>query len=343
MALVRLDGKIISISGTCGGDVWKRDASGQHITAKQRHVKKPRSTEQQEQNDWYGEKKKHEHNDTTPDPDDMDPPPGTAFAILRPETIFYFLQRSILKPDMHSTELAGDPLWDIKFWLDHNPDGWQNIPLITYDWALMFMCKWWWEAYTLSGGTPELGLWNAITKMGQASAYCAAGTSASTIVLFSIFVALAAYAAYATFYSREYIHHDFPMYAILLLNVSGTFWGRIYHRHSEKMFDILPGPPIIVPGLLHVKSNDPYYYGIHDWHYSELYETLLDKLYHWNTYQWERLRTHFICDGYQTGTPFIRAKMPYVFIADYHPPIGWTYDGTTPFDFVDDMFDETPW
>ena len=60
MALAKLGDGITSITGTFGGSVFKRDASGQHITSKQRHVKKERTPEQKAQNNWYSQIKRTE-------------------------------------------------------------------------------------------------------------------------------------------------------------------------------------------------------------------------------------------------------------------------------------------
>ena len=53
MALIKTGGGVTDIRGTVGGDVYKRDKSGLHITAKSRIVKKIPSTKQQLQQNWY--------------------------------------------------------------------------------------------------------------------------------------------------------------------------------------------------------------------------------------------------------------------------------------------------
>lgn len=53
MTLIKTSSGIIDITGRVGGDIYKRDASGLHITAKNRYVRKPKTQRQIDQNNWY--------------------------------------------------------------------------------------------------------------------------------------------------------------------------------------------------------------------------------------------------------------------------------------------------
>lgn len=343
MALAKKNSFITSITGKFGGNVFRHDNSGQHVYAYPRIVKKQPTDDQRDQRTWYKELKSVEAKNGVPKDETMEEPDLPAYAIYRPSEFFFYRQRSIFQPAMETVVVDDASLFQIELWVDTHEFLWHQIPNSTRDFVITFMCKWWWQAYKLSGGTPELGLWNAIQKITFAAEYCASGTVASLVPIMSLFAVLALVAAVAVFYSRDYVRHVFPEMAVLLWNETGVYWGRMIHRQSNQMFDFLLGPPVSPQGCIHgLMPDSAFRYG-NDWVYWELIEGFKERSFYWETNQWERLRNYFISDGYLIKPAIVRSCLKNLWPPFTYVQNGYTYDGTTPFAYIDDIYDETPW
>jgi hypothetical protein len=139
MALAKMGGGIVSIKGTAGGQIYKTDKSGQHITGPQRRVKSTPSTAQKEQRAWYTSLKRGELINVNPPENPIETPRTPGISIYSMDYMIVDRQWHESGPEpvnmcKASIESPAVNAWWHRFYPNSELNA--NVP---YSWAVDYM------------------------------------------------------------------------------------------------------------------------------------------------------------------------------------------------------------
>lgn len=247
MALSKLGKGITSITGKLGGDVYKRDSSGQHIISKPRTLHKLSSPDQHKQRAWYSGHKKHEHLDPGPRiPDDPPKDPFTA-RVYSIHNITTFRDPSVFDPTpvvppddpVLKASLLDQfmPYWNPE-WTKYGID----LPLIS---ELLF--HYYWIAKFTWGVIHEHACLFAIE---QTLIWCQRAITIGKIIAKSAWVACVVSAfIYQVwhFFEGHWGQINFGHWDMILRTSNKLYWAGLQSRPGKKMYEVCQGPELLLP------------------------------------------------------------------------------------------------
>jgi len=341
MTLIKLDGKIISITGRVGGTVFKRDGSGQHATALARRAASMPSNGQKEQQNWYGQKKYCERHGPLPGPRDLHPPTPPGVAISSVDAIHWEELASEDEPSMEVVWVEASVEDIFRIYVNTNWHWISTIPGITPELAFKLLCKWYWEL-TRAHGIPQVGaLHRVFQHMDNLAFFIEPAFVESLIALAQLVIVITIGAVIGHLLYKATQGHSFVTGEGIIRIGNDIYWARLIRRPSQHMGDFMLGPPIFLPGVSHdihevfplTKANT--------FNYNLLYDHVLYRNGQWFVIYDSKIVTEFVGDGYWIKDGVYRARLSETQWNRYGVPVGWTYPYENPFGFVDHIYDPT--
>ena len=250
MALAKTTPGIISITGKMAGNVFKRDASGQHVVSYPRKLSKPSSALQKPQRAWYGEHKRDERED--PLPKDPTKPPKTqnsafVFSLVAATT---YRDWTILEPD--HVPLPDDPVvWAEALVLALNympPNG--GLIGITQELIAWLLYRYYWLGNLMWGMDPA-DCWTLSTSL-TVEWLNRAMANGRTLITSQWITAISHALTYTkgSASSNHWGHLTFHKWNLLLSTKTALIWAGLVARPSPEMLTIykVPYPTPETPG-----------------------------------------------------------------------------------------------
>jgi hypothetical protein len=338
MALIKTDSNITDIRGTVGGQNFKRDASGLHIIAKQRHVKKTRTPEQQSQNDWYCQLKREEHHGGPPAPDEPEPQ-ATGTALVYPAAWIGFIkQRTIIQPGVinmndHPEDIATAGVFVLDNW-----DIFRQIPGLTPLIVSEMVVKLFYEYVYTWGVVPA-----EATLLAQQEVLAWANVTIAKNAIFFTRIVGAGYAGIILcaviydFFKRRVVYHNFTTgQAVIEIN-RNFYWGNLVARPSQYMFDFAIGPALPGPPITTYLHYSPDSYITYPTTFLKLYQSIIERTLYWDVYTWDTIDLSSRFAAYRTQTGLYRSRLDSDYAHYYNHAIGWKISGD-PFAFVANIY-----
>jgi hypothetical protein len=342
MALIKTDPLITSISGKMAGNVFKRDASGQHVVSMPRILHKPSTPLQKKQRAWYSGHKKHERKD--PDPLEPDDPPNDpdTFKIYALRIITTFRDPSIFKPagfappdNPEEKEYAASIM--TPYWLDNKPAleavgfSLYSISMICY--RYFYICQWTW-------GVVPAEAWS--TAIEYTIIFC------NKVIFLGKLLPIAGYVSIllaawiyqiGVFFAGHWGHLTFTKWQLVVRGMFSLNWGGLYAHRTDKMYDVAVGPSMALPMYL------AWYEPERDWHRAVFFEP--SKQFQWLTgsiafwYTWTNHNLHlvYLAEAHKTGLGIMR------FLGDefcdwyLNMPVGYEIDPSSSLEYINNLHD----
>jgi hypothetical protein len=330
MALSKLAPGIISITGKMAGNVFKRDASGQHTVSYPRVLHKPSTTEQKKQRAWYGEHKRHERIDPGPRiPDEPPKDPFTARVYSLIDTVTY-KDPSVFKPP--GAPEPDDP--EIRayaasimspYFLEHE----QALKAIGLD--LVFITElcyhyFWIARYTWGLITAEC--WPEAVQL--TISFCEKSLLYAKLSIpvtwAAIIVAALIYSVYEFFAGHLGTLH-FDRWNMMLRTSTNLYWAGLQAHPTKEMYTILQGPEVALPLYLSWYEEQRDYQYIVYFEPGHLFQFLTSSWAFWYTWTFGRIYLAIVGDAHPVaagewrmqGTEWSRyyLNMP---LGAYYPP-----------------------
>lgn len=324
MALIKTDGQIVDIRGRVGGDVFKRDSSGLHVTKLAGTVKKPPTDEQKKQRNWYTHKKYQESRHGWPiEPYDVPDTPNTAL-IYSLEWISAHRQPSLAPPTEKQVEFAGfwpDQIWN---WVLNNYNPAWAIWGMSKDLMFLLTLKWF-HALAYTKGFPL-----AVAFAGAKTnfmAFISAQASAVAAPAFGFWLGLIGMDMYFSFLVwlegvKGFV--TFTKGRVLIRTQYNLSWGNLVARPSTKMFDFYACASLACKSWQWYIIPDRQTYQLHFLFFNELWQTAAQKLLWWYVYSWQQARCRWRGYAYKADTDLFRMQCSEGQRQYWDVPVGYT-------------------
>ena len=341
MALIKTTPGIIDIRGTCGGDVYKRDSSGLHITSYQRTLDKNRTTRQQEQNDWYCALKRAEYSRKILQPTDQEPRSPKSGFIYKALDFTFNMRRTLTNPDTST--------------IDSDPSIREHAePIVALHAAEIAMV----DSLTMEEANRMImKIFARQTKtfrypVNVAEIFCEDALTHSLgfwlrnpqVQLFTLasfyLTALTIVYEIADFFTEHIYRHFFGTGESLFYYNGIWYWCNLIERLSQKMFRFQFGPSMpfrpLATFFFPEREGGVSYYLDYFGAFSDVYFGLVwNNVYHWGYLNvLEREEAFEMKDG--TFLCCVENGID----TFYDVPIGWHITGN-PFNFIDEIYDGT--
>lgn len=250
MALAKTGDGIISITGKMAGNIFKRDASGQHVTSCQRHVGTHSTDLQKKQRAWYGGHKRHEWWDPGPRiPDEPPKDPYTAriYSLIDVTT---FRDPSVFQPngapqpdDPETLAYAAGVM--TPYWLENE----QSLKAIglTLEAITMLCYHYFWIARYTWGLIP-VECWPEAISLTVA--FCNKLLLIGKLVVpaawIAIIIGCLIYSIYE-FFAGHLGTLYFDKWNMMLRTSTKLYWAGLQGHPTSEMYTILQGPEVALP------------------------------------------------------------------------------------------------
>lgn len=338
MALVRLNGAVVSVSGCSGGNEWSRDSSGQHVIARQLHVRKEKSRKQLEQMAWYNQLKREERRGGPPggsSPEPFSPSTNLVYQVLECHLV---RQRSVFEPTI--TDVPEPPLLanEIDEWIIENWSLFEGIRGVTYNIVYRIFKKLFYRSmYSWGVWAPQAFYDTTVEMIKWAARARAIATIEVALANWLGLVILGVVVLAADFFSRVNLSSR-PAAGESVMRMAGKlYWSRLVARPSKKMFDFVVGDEIFAPPLIQQywatrEGGIAYKY---DW--SGLPQVLRGHWGWWDSYGWDSIEIASRYPVYRVADGRYRCVMTDTDIWYYNVPVGWSFAGD-PFGWVEGIY-----
>lgn len=340
MALIKTNSMITDIRGRLAGNVFKRDSSGLHITAKNRYIRKEKTPYQIAQNDWYCALKREEYSKGPPAPEEPEPHSPSTGLLYQADYITFIRKRTLLQPDVQNVPDYWDGKSEAGMFILDNWNMISKVPHITQLFASELLYHYWYRnfyTYKMTYQAAKLAAQEQLMDwVGNRLLYA---DIAIEIPRWTTATGFLIVAVIHDFFSPHTIVHRFSAGESVIRLGDDFYWARLIARPSKKMYDFLLGPVHSIPPL-----TTTYYPEREDGHsyilgYGQAYQTNIIMPLHWNVFVWHQLEITSRVEVYMTSLGFLRCCMRPGDIHYYNVPVGWTFAGN-PFAFVDTIFED---
>jgi len=368
MSLVKLSGDTTAITGKDGGQIWTRDASGQHVIARPQAISYARSEHQVSQQHWYTSRKYAERIGAEPTHPLIKPrsPPEVSIFGLNYMTAYkrwqleepYPLAKfysDIMSPKVEELikrfyegidiELLDVEPWAIEYIEEYHP----NLPA---QWGMpawkvaALLSAYFGYHYYVGKETFDIARYKAIYVFDEGVISGALGWArdvfpitepgigpAMTLCIIALAAQVAIYCAVTAKSDPTPGTIRFNKRRVVIQEGDVAFLGSLAGRPSENMLDfVVVGSPAFIS------------YSI-DWNYQrpeEFYNTGLlpgnlitqvkRKIGYWNIYTWGEINTHWFKGAYKIATGFYRMTATQEALDYFDIPVGFYYPGE---DYID--------
>lgn len=327
MALSKLAPGIISITGKMAGNVFKRDASGQHTVSYPRVLHKPSTPKQKNQRAWYAGKKREERHGGPPPPG-TDPPktPGTVGVYAITEIVSKRVT-SIGCPIPITLGVMSQFPEPLENWILLNK-GWIWVKYQLNENAVRCAASWYMKIRELSWGQVEYEA--ALDTIGDLTYFFGTAltkTLSNTIsVLNTYLVLFTIFQLYDWLWPGMGANYP-PAGAVILRHANRLDWGGLLARPSDDFFDFVAGPTTAFQFFsLGMYGPWPQYRdgGIE---LLSLWQTTEPHTIYHYTYTWKLLNFWFLGYAYIIDPSLYRLETDDYIIPIINKPVGWS---TTP-------------
>jgi len=322
MALLKSD-IIQSITGKQGGNVFKRDASGQHVYAMPRIVRKKDTPKSRKVKYWYGGKKIEESYGPKNEPPFDWPKAKTTGIVFSLDSVNAHRQPSFTLPSHEEVELSGFYYDQIVTWINQNWGTFSIVPGITKELAILMTMKWFYVYKWTKGFSAAVSLIAAKTMMLDWASKAVAGAVWPGLALWLGLVGLQFYYKLTDWLEGKNAFITFNTGRVLIWQNDELYWGGLHARDTQEMFDFWKckitdfGSCVwdIVPGAT------TYKYSV--LRLEELYQTYdFGYIYHY-IYTWQQIHCHFRGYCYTVGKNLMRLQCDPHQQEYWNKPIGW--------------------
>jgi hypothetical protein len=338
MPLIKTDAGIIDITGRVAGTIYKRDASGLHMTAKSRYVRKPRTQRQIDQNDWYCALKRNEAKGGPAKPDDKEDPDPSALMIYQPLSLSFARTRSFTEPSFGPVDPTPEQAGNVHTWILNNWPYWIVMPEFTIEiLKRMFLKKLWENLFTWGLAYPD-ALVETQQWLLQHGARCyAASRLEMALASVSWIAALAVVVYLLAFWGKQYDTHFFTP-GESIVRIAGRFcWARLIARPGKKMYDYIIGPPLPLEPSNVTRQTSSLGEPVHNLEWGELFQEVVEWPLNWAVYCWKDMPIVFRYTAYGIKDGRFRTKLGPLENSYYRLPVGWTLSGN-PWDFINHIY-----
>lgn len=375
MPLIKLGAGIIDIRGRLAGNIFKRDGTGLHMTAKSRYVRKPKTQKQIDQNNWYCAIKRAERTSPIPPESPLEEPRRPAVGIYSMDYMMAYRQWCEGTPvpvGVYYTGIGGlKPKAWFQIWypnhaleeelinawtLDYVNTNWQSLG---FTWGMSnfevaAVVNKYYDFYLLQKNEPPLlAKEHAIqlfdravrsnrmkaTRVSQPKGWRFDGEVMGINVLLAALAGMAAYVISTSVYQTYLGSVRFQKRRVIIEMADTLAFGSLLGRPSPNMLDfIFVGPPAF-PSFQMDYGRSPG--DLNEvWFDPDLSISEVDQHfgYHW-TYTWSQIKTRWCREGHLISEGVYRMAADAATLEYFSIPTGYRYPTSDFYDYNTKLFE----